>query len=134
MRILTAFIGAVTGTTAGAILGGVAFYIQDAMGHGRHMLFSPALGVFLGVFVLGLLGGAVGIIVGIGLLNRSTGAIVGLMLGIGALVWQRHYVVSSELPPLIVLTVLLGLPLIGILVSIVVDRFHSNRKLRLRTR
>lgn len=132
-RIPIAFIGALTGATVGAILGGVAFRLQHAMGPDRYLVFGPAPGIatLLGVFFIGLLGAVVGVIVGIGRLKKHTGAIVGLIFGVGAVMWQRHSVASSGLAPLddtiIVSLELLGLPLIGIIVSTAIDRFHHKR-------
>lgn len=140
MRIRHGFLGAVTGGTTGAILGGVGFYLRDVMGPDRYLLFGPSswLSILLGVLVMGLLGGVTGLIVGVALLKKPAGAVVGLFLGIGAVVWQRHNVASAGLPPLedtiIVSTELLGLPLIGTLVATVIERARSNRSKQVRAR
>lgn len=132
-RILIAFVGAVTGATVGAFLGGMAFRLQHATGPDRYLVFGPAPGIttLLGVFLIGLLGAVVGVIVGIGRLKKHTGAIVGLIFGVGAVMWQRHSVASSGMTPLddtiIVSVELLGLPLIGIIVSTAIDRFYPKR-------
>ena len=133
MRLLSTCLGAVIGAGVGAIIGGLGYGLQDAMGPDHYLVFGPAPGlvILLGVVVVGFLGGTVGAVVGIGLFKKWTGGILGLIFGVGAVAWQAHNLASAGLPPLddtiIVSTYLLGLPLVGMIASIVTARVRSLR-------